>query len=162
MKTKSGNSNFQQKIEKKMLLWYAQENNLVFDKDPPILEGCSVQIDGYSEKRLVACEVYAHVGKLKSGQVHKVAQDALKLIYLDKKMEGDLLGKKHKKVLLFADEETRRPFEISKNIKSRGNAKWIADCIQKFKIKTFVYPLSSEDKKELLKRQKKQGDKFRN
>jgi hypothetical protein len=150
MGIKSGNSNFQQEVEKEMLLLYAKEHKLVFDKASPTLKGCAVQVDGYSKNELTACEVFAHVGKLKSGQVHKIAQDVLKLIYLDKK-----LNKKHKKVLLFADDEACKPFAKA------GNAKWLADCLREFGIETWVVPLPEKTKVQLLEWQEKQGRKFR-
>ncbi len=146
MKIKSGDSNFQRQIEKEMLLLYAKEHHLSFDDGSPTLKGCAVQIDGYSKNKATACEAFAHVGKLKSGQIHKIAQDALKLIYLDKKLK-----RKHKKVLLFADEETRKPFMISEN------SKWLADCLAKFGIETWVAPLPAETKIELLKWQTRQS-----
>jgi len=157
MKIKLGNSNFQRQIEKEMLLLYAKKHdNIVFDEDSPILRGASVKIDGYSREKLVACEAYAHIGKLKPGQVHKVAQDALKLVYLDEK-----IGKKHKKVLLFADEQACKIFKYPEKLRPSQNAKWIADCLGEFKIDTWVAPLSPETMAELLMWQEKQGRKFR-
>jgi hypothetical protein len=148
MEKKSGVSKFQQEVEKIMLLAYAKEYHLIFDKNPPVLEGCSVQVDGYSKDRKVICEAYAHVGKLKSGHIRKIAQDALKLIYLDKK-----LGENHKKIILFADVDVQKVFK-SPHLNSRGNRKWIADCFDKFEIDVEVPKLSPEIKQELLTRQK--------
>ncbi len=44
--------------------------------------GARVQVDGAASDGSVLVEIFAHQGPLKSGQRHKVAQDALKLITL--------------------------------------------------------------------------------
>jgi len=147
-KSKSGDSNFNCKIEKKALNWYAKEHDLVFDDNSPVLDGCSVQIDGYSKSELTAVEVYAHVGNLNAGNVNKVTKDTLKLILLDESLQV-----KHK-VLLFVDEDVRKAF-------GDKSKRWIAICIQKFGIETCVYPLTLKDRKKLLEFQKKQGANFK-
>jgi hypothetical protein len=42
--------------------------------------GARVDVDGYCPDPLIYAEVFARQGRLKSGQVHKVAQDVLKLV----------------------------------------------------------------------------------
>jgi hypothetical protein len=42
--------------------------------------GARVDVDGVAPDQSVLVEIYAHQGRLKGGQVHKVARDALKLI----------------------------------------------------------------------------------
>ena len=138
-----GDSNFQLMLERKII----ENRGLKYKKFQ--FGEFSVEVDGYSDDKKEICEVYAHIGKLKSGQIHKVAQDILKLIFLD-----EILQVKHAKVLLFVDEDARKPFEDE-------GRKWIANSIQKFGIKTYVYSLSSKDRKELMGWQKKQGEKFR-
>ena len=63
-------------------------------------EGGQVQVAGFSDEPLVLCETYAHHGSLKAGQKHKIAADALKLVFVEK-----LLSRPALKIILLADEE---------------------------------------------------------
>jgi hypothetical protein len=45
-------------------------------------EGARVEVDGVAEDESVLVEIFAHQGRLKGGQFHKVARDALKLATL--------------------------------------------------------------------------------
>lgn len=47
-------------------------------------EGVHIEPDLYSETEKIVCEIYAHIGNLKVGQQHKVSQDILKMLLLDK------------------------------------------------------------------------------
>lgn len=47
-------------------------------------EGVHIEPDLYSEIEKIVCEIYAHIGNLKVGQQHKVSQDILKMLLLDK------------------------------------------------------------------------------
>lgn len=102
-----------------------------------------VKIDGYSEKTL--CEAWAHVGKPKGAQSSKVAKDALKLIYVEKKS-----GQKFCKIILFVKDEkdeARQSFW--------GNS-WMSDCLKHFDINLEVEEIPEELKAELLEAQIRQ------
>lgn len=58
-----------------------------------------MEVDGATEDESVLVEVFAHVGKLKGGQKHKVSTDALKLIALAESRPDAKL------ILAFADQE---------------------------------------------------------
>ena len=73
------------------------------------------------------CEAWAHRGKPKGGQPHKVLTDAFKLLFAD-----TLLGKIHRKILVFADEAARKPFVEDK---------WQAQCLKHFGFETYVVSL---------------------
>jgi hypothetical protein len=61
------------------------------------------EVDGASDA--VLCEVYAHLGRMKPAQEHKVMHDAAKLRYAER-----LLGSPRRKVLVFADATAAGPF----------------------------------------------------
>jgi hypothetical protein len=105
--------------------------------------GTSIKIDGYSEK--ILCEAWAHIGKLKGAQSSKIAKDALKLIYVEKKSGG-----KFRKIILFVKDEkdeARQSF--------RGSS-WMSDCLKRFDIELEVEEIPKELKAELLKDQIRQ------
>lgn len=51
------------------------------------------------------CEVYAHIGKMKPAQEHKVMHDAAKLRYAER-----LIGSPRRKLMVFADAVAAAPF----------------------------------------------------
>jgi hypothetical protein len=64
--------------------------------------GARVDIDGVADDESVFVEVFAHQGPLKSGQLHKVARDALKLITLARTRDDPRL------IIAFGDAEAAR------------------------------------------------------
>ena len=49
-----------------------------------ISEGIHIVPDLYSEKDRIVGEIFAHIGSLKVGQQHKISQDILKMLLLEK------------------------------------------------------------------------------
>lgn len=47
-------------------------------------DGVHIEADLYSEKDRIICEIFAHIGSLKVGQQHKISQDILKMLLLEK------------------------------------------------------------------------------
>jgi hypothetical protein len=70
---------------------------------------------------------YAHTGKLKGAQLHKVKGDILKLILLERKPGGEW-----RKILCFADDSAAAT--------ARGKS-WIAEAVREFGIEVIVAPL---------------------
>jgi hypothetical protein len=64
-----------------------------------LASGAKVQVDGADLAESVFVEIFAHHGRLKGGQRHKVATDALKLITLGRSRPDAQL------IIAFADEE---------------------------------------------------------
>ncbi|MFC1937577.1 hypothetical protein ACFLWY_03350 [Chloroflexota bacterium] len=93
-------------------------------------DGCTVEIDGYSDDPPIFCEAYAHFGRLKGGQPDKVMTDAFKLVLAEK-----LLGKTYRKILLFSDEA------VEKHFMGKG---WQAYCLRYHDIEVIVLPLPDE------------------
>ena len=106
------------------------------------LTNCKIQIDGYSDNPPVMCEASSRIGEPKGGQINKVMKDALKLLFADA-----LLGGRHRKILLFADEAAKEPFV---------GDKWQAQCLKHFGVETYVVPLSKKRVESLKKTQKNQ------
>lgn len=146
MSQKTSDSTPQLEAEVEMLELYAQKENLRdFGPKKMIFDGCSVEIDGYSREAEIACEIFAHIGELKPGQVRKIALDALKLIYLERK-----LGKKIKKILIFADNDICKYLQVGGGIPTK---KWLANCLEEFGIETWVAPLKESTKKRIKEQQ---------
>ena len=57
-----------------------------------------VQPDAVDSANKVVVDVYARIGNLKGGQLHKVKGDILKLIFIDEQLGGGW-----RKILVFAD-----------------------------------------------------------
>ena len=85
--------------------------------------------DGVDMERRTLVEAYAHIGKLKGAQLHKVKGDILKLILLERKLGGIW-----RKILCFADESEAET--------ARGKS-WIAEAVREFEIEVVVTPLPS-------------------
>ena len=65
-----------------------------------ISEGIHIVPDLYSEKDRIVGEIFAHIGSLKAGQNHKVSQDILKMLLLEK-----IKGVKYRKLLVIVDDK---------------------------------------------------------
>lgn len=101
-----------------------------------------IEPDLYSEEQGIICEVFAHIGKLKNGQQHKISQDILKMILLEK-----CKRKTYRKVFIIADEQ------VEKYLKGQS---FIAEAIRKFNIEVKRIELLSEIKDSVLNAQKRQ------
>lgn len=93
-------------------------------------DGIHIEPDLYSEKNKIICEIYAHIGALKVGQKHKISQDILKMLLLEKSK-----GTEYKKVIVVAD----------KKVEDYLNGKsFIAESVKQFGIKIKRINLSKE------------------
>ena len=77
--------------------------------------GTFVAVDGVAEEPSTFVEVYAHLGPLRGGQVHKVAQDTLKLVTLGRAHPDAHL------VLAFADKDA------AAHVTGSG---WLAEAVE--------------------------------
>ena len=66
-------------------------------------EGVHIEPDFYSEQEKIVGEIFAHHGKTKGGQNHKVAQDILKMLLLEK-----MQGITYRKYLVVCDKEMEK------------------------------------------------------
>lgn len=107
-----------------------------------IADGVHIKPDLFSERENIICEVYAHIGKLKVGQQHKISQDILKMILLDK-----CTGKTYRKLIIIADEKVENQLK---------GLSFIAESIRRFGIEIKRIELPEDIKKSVCQAQKRQ------
>lgn len=98
--------------------------------------------DLYSEKDRIVGEIFAHIGSLKVGQQHKISQDILKMLLLEKAK-----GVKYRKMLIIVDDK------IEEYLKGKS---FIAESIRQFGIEIKKIDLSNETYEEIVNAQKRQ------
>jgi len=103
--------------------------------------GAYVNVDGVADEPPVFVEVYAHQGRLRGGQRHKIAGDILKLLTLGKAHPGARL------VLAFAD------IEVAGQVQNKG---WLAEAIRTWSVEVFVADLPVEVREGLRAAQGRQ------
>jgi xanthine/CO dehydrogenase XdhC/CoxF family maturation factor len=81
-------------------------------------DGPTVHVDGINKERRLVCEVYAHIGRMRGAQNHKVAHDILKLWAI-----GQCCGGDWRKLLCFVDKEARRA------VVNNSWLAWVCHCI---------------------------------
>ena len=147
MKIRTGkhpsNSNVQISVEHQILKKLGTELGCeLLPKSLVSLDGRKVEIDGYSDKPKILCEIYAHIGGLKGSQYRKPITDAVKLLLAEK-----WLGGNWRKLLVFVDEEARGKFD---------SGTWYSEAIKNFGIETCVISLSPAAQLKISKAQKRQ------
>ncbi len=92
--------------------------------------GSRVEIDGAAPDGSAFVEVFAHQGRLKGGQVHKVARDALKLITVarSRPVSPDHL------IIAFADDEAAACV---------GGETWLSEALSTWGIEVFIADLDA-------------------
>jgi hypothetical protein len=88
--------------------------------------GARVDVDGVAADESVLVEVFAHQGRLKGAQFHKVARDALKLITLGRSRAGCRL------VIAFGDPEAATCVT---------GASWLAEALSSWEIEVLIVDL---------------------
>jgi hypothetical protein len=104
-------------------------------------EGAYVVVDGVAPDESILVEVFAHLGRLKGGQVHKVAQDALKLITLARSRPASKL------ILAFGDREAADCV--------RGGS-WLAEALRAWGVEVHVAGLDEDVRAGLRLAQERQ------
>lgn len=92
--------------------------------------GVHIEPNLYSEDERIICEIFAHIGALKVGQQHKVSQDILKMLLLEKST-----GFQYRKIIVVADDKVEQ-FLHGKS--------YIAESIRQFGIEVKKVNLSDE------------------
>lgn len=98
--------------------------------------------DLYSEEDRIVGEIFAHIGSLKVGQQHKISQDILKMLLLEKAK-----GVKYRKLLVIVDDT------IEEYLKGKS---FIAESIRQFGIEIKKIDLLDETYKEIVNAQRRQ------
>lgn len=104
--------------------------------------GVHIEPDLYSEKNKVVCEIYAHLGSLKGGQPHKISQDILKMLLLEKSK-----GIEYRKVIVVVDDK------VEKYLNGKS---FIAESIRQFGIEIKRVTLAQEIRDSVSEAQKRQ------
>lgn len=103
------------------------------------LDAANVELDGASPDEAVLVEVFARIGKLKGGQLHKVSTDTLKLLALgETRPEAKL-------VLAFADQEA-----------ADSVVGWRAAVLERNHVHKVVVALAEQERNVILAAQEKQ------
>lgn len=134
----------QRRMGTKLVSAFSSYSKVLLQQEKTLACGgsCTVEVDGYSANPPILCEAWAHYGKIKGSNPYKVMTDALKLIFAEK-----YLGKKYRKILLFSNEDARKPFV---------GTSWKAQFLRDYGIETKVFPLSRRQSKEVTEAQKRQ------
>lgn len=107
-----------------------------------ISEGVHIEPDLYSENHRIICEIFAHIGALKVGQQHKISQDILKMLLLEKSK-----GIEYRKVIVIVDDK------VEKYLNGKS---FIAESIRQFGVEIKRIHLSNEMYEMVLNAQKRQ------
>jgi hypothetical protein len=91
--------------------------------------GARVDVDGVAPDDSVLVEIFAHQGRLKGAQFHKVARDALKLITLGRARTGCRL------IIAFADSDA------AACVSARS---WLAEALRTWQVEVFVVELDED------------------
>jgi hypothetical protein len=103
--------------------------------------GARVDVDGVAPDESVFVEVFAHQGRLKGAQFHKVAQDALKLITLGRSRPESRL------IIAFGDTDAAACVSASS---------WLAEALRTWRIEVFVADLDVDVRAGLKSAQARQ------
>lgn len=105
-------------------------------------EGVHIVPDLYSEQDRIVGEIFAHIGSLKVGQQHKISQDILKMLLLEKAK-----GVKYRKLLIIVDDK------IEEYLKGKS---FIAESIRQFGIEIKKIDLPDGTYESVVNAQKRQ------
>lgn len=103
--------------------------------------GARVDVDGVAQDESVFVEIFAHQGRLKGAQFHKVARDALKLITLGRGRPKSRL------ILAFGDAAAAA---------SVSAGSWLAEALRTWGIEVLVVNLDTDVRAGLLSAQARQ------
>jgi hypothetical protein len=103
--------------------------------------GARVDVDGVAADESVLVEIFAHQGRLRGGQFHKVARDALKLITLARGRRAARL------IIAFGDEEAAACVTAGS---------WLAEALRSWEIDVLVVDLDTAVREGLRAAQTRQ------
>ena len=141
------NSKFQLKIEKQQIKELEKELNVSDLGNESYIyfrgDGDSkIKPDIYSDQHHIIGEVYTHLGKLKSAQMHKVASDIFKMV-----MFNEDSGSKYKMYYVVCDKDAQESMMRNSIIKN---------AVRLYKLNIICYELSESDKYTLQKTMRNQ------
>ena len=135
-------SSEQNKAEGELIRQLSADLGVALQPMPIELEkGVRVNIDGFNQEHRILCEVYAHIGKTRGGQPHKIAKDILKLIAVEKRHPGPW-----QKILCFADQVASQCVSGS----------WLATVCRDFGVTVRVFSLPPDLHEAVVAAQRRQ------
>ena len=146
MNSWKSNSEEQLHAEKAMISILEKQLSVQLEKNRKIIlnqeHGIYIVPDVYSETSLIIGEIYAHVGKLKPAQSHKIANDILKMLLLEKST-----GKCYRKIIAVCDKEVMKS--------TKGNS-FLAEAIRQFEIDVIYLEIEENLKNQIIMAQQRQ------
>lgn len=94
------------------------------------IDGSYLEIGGFHKDPNVLCEASAHIGKMGGSQPHKVMNDAMKMLFVEK-----FSNTKFRKILAFADLGAARSFKENS---------WRSKCLKEYGIEVLVIEIPEE------------------
>ena len=144
----NGKSDVQQRIES--VLFQKTEDYLLDDtllSNPKVLiegdEGVTIVPGFLSTEHGVVGEIYAHIGRIKPAQAHKIAADVLKMLLYEKTQ-----GRRLKKYIVVCDEQ------VEDYLKGQS---YLSAAISQFGVEVLYFPLEATDVVELKAAQDRQN-----
>ncbi len=107
-----------------------------------ISDGIHIEPDLYSEDNRIIGEVFTHIGGVKVGQQHKLSQDILKMLLLEKSR-----GVQYRKIFVIVDDK------VEKYLNGKS---FVAESIRRFNIEIKRIYLPAEMCETIANAQKRQ------
>lgn len=93
-------------------------------------DGSYLIIGGFHKDPNVLCEASAHIGKMGGSQPHKVMNDAMKMLFVEKSLNTNF-----RKILAFTDFDAARSFKENS---------WRSKCLKDYGIEVMVIKIPEE------------------
>ena len=144
MDTMKSSSHEQREIERYVFAEMEDMLQVSLQNNPKVFlaEGVHIEPDFYSKEEKIVGEIFAHHGKTKGGQNHKVAQDILKMLLLEK-----MQGITYRKFLVICDKQMEKVLT--------GKSA-LAESIRQFDVQLLCVELPEELSDRILNAQRRQ------
>ena len=147
MRTGQKSSSIEQVLaEEKIFTLVEKSLNVSLEKNPKLYlsnnEYTYIQPDFYSEVEPIVGEIFAHIGNPKPAQNHKIANDILKMLLLEK-----ITKQQYRKILVVCDEA---------EYKTLCGRSALAESIRQFDIEVLFIEVDGAMKTQLLEAQQRQ------
>jgi hypothetical protein len=142
MNKHQSDSSEQQTAQEFMLNGLEKNLGICFDPEATLPIEVGVQPDAIDPDNKVIVEAYAHIGKVKGAQLHKIKGDILKLAFIEKK-----IGSGWRKIMCFASDEAAKYVQ---------GESWVAEAARVFGVEIRVVNLPLEQRENVMSAQKRQ------
>ncbi len=101
-----------------------------------------MEFTGFSRNPNIVCEASARIGAMRSAQIHKIMNNAMKMLFVE-----NYSGHPFRKILAFIDEEAASKFV--------GDG-WHGECLKRYHIEVMVVDIPEDMRVEILTIQNRQ------